>query len=316
MTDALQDDAQTPAPGCAGGRLRAWLALLRVPNLFTVPGDPLAGFLLAASGRGDIVFARGLPCAGASLCLYAAGLLANDAFDLEEDRRRRPERPLPRGIVRPQHALGAAIALAALGTGLAALAGPLAAGVAVALAVLVVLYDAGGKRVPWWGPLNMGLCRGVSLLLGAAALGHGALAQPVVLVSAAGLTLYVAAVTRLAARETEAVYLGEARYAPLGVLVLWFPAVYLLRPLAAGDLVLAAALAALAVLWAWQCGAALDGTPPPAVVGRGIGRFLQGLLFIQMTLAATAAPAGLYVAAALLVAWRVAAHLARSFAQS
>jgi hypothetical protein len=27
--------------------IKSWIQLLRVPNLFTVPGDPLAGFCLA-----------------------------------------------------------------------------------------------------------------------------------------------------------------------------------------------------------------------------------------------------------------------------
>ena len=30
--------------------LRTWLQLFRAPNLFTVPGDPLAGYLFANSG--------------------------------------------------------------------------------------------------------------------------------------------------------------------------------------------------------------------------------------------------------------------------
>ena len=42
---------QTPAVG----RLRAWLEILRVPNLPTVPGDPLAGVLLAAAAAGGAV---------------------------------------------------------------------------------------------------------------------------------------------------------------------------------------------------------------------------------------------------------------------
>ena len=33
--------------------MKAWLQLFRVPNLFTVPGDPLAGFLIATGGRLD-----------------------------------------------------------------------------------------------------------------------------------------------------------------------------------------------------------------------------------------------------------------------
>ena len=67
--------------------VRTWLQLVRAPNLLTVPGDPLAGFLLATFG---VLRAQAAFAVGASLCLYAAGLLWNDLFDLEEDRRERP----------------------------------------------------------------------------------------------------------------------------------------------------------------------------------------------------------------------------------
>ena len=33
--------------------LRTWLQLFRAPNLFTVPGDPLAGYLLASYGAAE-----------------------------------------------------------------------------------------------------------------------------------------------------------------------------------------------------------------------------------------------------------------------
>src|SRR5438876_11164896 len=76
--------------------LRAWLQLFRVPNLFTVPGDPLAGFLLATGGRID---ARVVFAILASLFLYAAGLAMNDLADFDEDRRERPKRPLASGAI-------------------------------------------------------------------------------------------------------------------------------------------------------------------------------------------------------------------------
>src|SRR6516225_6836668 len=89
--------------------LHTWLQLLRAPNLFTVPGDPLAGFLLATNGHADthLVFAI-----GASLCLYCHGLLVNDLADLAEDRRERPSRPLPSGAANVRTVLVVAIVLA------------------------------------------------------------------------------------------------------------------------------------------------------------------------------------------------------------
>jgi 4-hydroxybenzoate polyprenyltransferase len=74
-----------PAPGSNS---------LRLPNLFTVPGDPIAGFLLAcgaANQRVALLDYRVAFAVIASLCLYSAGLVMNDLFDLEEDRRDRPE---------------------------------------------------------------------------------------------------------------------------------------------------------------------------------------------------------------------------------
>ena len=77
-------------------KLRAWLQLFRVPNLLTVPGDPLAGFLIAAGGRLD---SRAACAVVASLAFYAAGLAMNDLADFAEDTRERPKRPLPSGAI-------------------------------------------------------------------------------------------------------------------------------------------------------------------------------------------------------------------------
>src|SRR5690349_4677009 len=77
-------------------KARAWLQLFRAPNLLTVPGDPLAGFLIATGGNLD---SRVAIAVIASLCLYAAGLAMNDLADLTEDRRDRPNRPLASGAI-------------------------------------------------------------------------------------------------------------------------------------------------------------------------------------------------------------------------
>src|SRR5687768_2365240 len=96
----MNDASPTREPA----RRRAWLQLLRAPNLFTVPGDPLAGYLLATqllALPGDLRVALAI---GASFCFYSAGLMLNDLLDLREDRRDRPERPLPSGAVKTGHA--------------------------------------------------------------------------------------------------------------------------------------------------------------------------------------------------------------------
>ncbi|MBR7678903.1 prenyltransferase, partial [Streptomyces daliensis] len=61
------------------GRGAAWLQLLRVSALFTVPGDALAGAAVTGCrpNRGTAL------AVGASLCLYEAGMALNDWADRE-----------------------------------------------------------------------------------------------------------------------------------------------------------------------------------------------------------------------------------------
>ncbi|WP_449343847.1 SCO3242 family prenyltransferase [Streptomyces phaeoluteigriseus] len=188
--------SRTPASRTPASRtpsLRAWGELLRLPALFTVPGDALAG--AAASARPDRRTALAI---ASSLCLYAAGMALNDWADREEDAAERPHRPLPSGRVRPASALGAACALTAAGLALAARAGRPALTVAAPLAATVWSYDLLLKRTPA-GPFAMATARGLDLLLGAAA--TGGRIRPA-LSSAALLSTHTLAVTTVSRQET------------------------------------------------------------------------------------------------------------------
>ncbi|WP_354598462.1 UbiA family prenyltransferase [Streptomyces sp. JL1001] len=163
------------APGRGAGRgtprerLRAWVELLRVSALFSVPGDALAG--AAAVGRRP---GRGSASAiGASLCLYEAGMALNDWADRDEDAVDRPHRPIPSGRISPAAALGAAGVLTAAGLALAARAGRPALAVATGLAATVWAYDLHLKHTKA-GPAAMAAARSLDLLLGATATAEGA----------------------------------------------------------------------------------------------------------------------------------------------
>ena len=78
-----------------------WLRLLRLPNLFTAPGDSLAGYFLAMTFKGNVsinVWIIVLLTA-ISVFTYAFGVVMNDVMDYQEDCRNRPERPLPSGKI-------------------------------------------------------------------------------------------------------------------------------------------------------------------------------------------------------------------------
>ncbi len=174
----------------------AWLRLVRLPNLLTVPGDVLAGFLLApvavAADWGRLLLA--IP---AGLLFYAAGLVLNDLCDYKEDLLDRPERPLPSLKVSRESAAAVALILLWVAAFLAAFVDALH--VAIPLILCLVLYDVGVKRHRVFGPLLMGACRAGNLLLGVAAATGGRSAVP--LAGAAALGLYIAIVTHLARDE-------------------------------------------------------------------------------------------------------------------
>ena len=206
------------------GSVRAWLELLRVPNLLTVPGDPLAGWALASAGieGGRVPW---LVCA-ASLCLYAAGLLLNDVADLEEDRVARPTRPIPSGRISRAAACAVAVLLAAVGLVLCASVNARAGFLGLALLAVIVLYDLWLKRLPVIGSSAMGACRGLNVMLGAAA-ATGGLLDSTAFIAAGAETLYIAVVTQFARGETRgATSWTPARIGTLISALLWIQAAF------------------------------------------------------------------------------------------
>jgi 4-hydroxybenzoate polyprenyltransferase len=162
--------------------IKAWAQLLRLPNVFTALADVIAGALLAL-GRwpeGDEVLTLIRVCF-ASACLYSAGMVLNDFFDVEEDARDRPFRPIPSGRVKRNAAGYVGFGLLLIGfifgcpwdwsenwqERLYPLARIVSCLISFALAGMILLYNAWLKRT-WFGPLAMGSCRFLNLLLGAA----------------------------------------------------------------------------------------------------------------------------------------------------
>nr|WP_307520131.1 UbiA family prenyltransferase [Streptomyces umbrinus] len=183
--------------------MNAWVELLRLPALFTVPGDALAG----AAAAGARPNPRTLVAIASSLCLYEAGMALNDWADRAEDAVDRPHRPLPSGRIRPAAALAAAGGLTAAGLALASTAGRRPLAVAGALAATVWSYDLLLKRTPA-GPVAMAAARSLDLLLGGVA-ANGDIRRA--LPSALALGTHTLAVTTVSRHETQ----GGSPWAPL-----------------------------------------------------------------------------------------------------
>jgi hypothetical protein len=187
---------------------RAYAQLVRLPNLFTALADICLGWLAAlaagAPGTRWPSFAL-LMCASA--CLYSAGMVWNDFFDLEQDRRERPFRPLPSGRVPRRSAAFLGTALLLGGLGFAALAGWFDAAASSRawclsglLVVAILLYDAWLKRT-WLGPLAMGCCRFLNVLLGLTIADETSLSWAARIYVAGVVGLYIVGVTWFARTE-------------------------------------------------------------------------------------------------------------------
>ncbi|MEQ8211212.1 MAG: UbiA family prenyltransferase [Lacipirellulaceae bacterium] len=154
-------------------KVAAWRQLLRLANVFTALSNVLAGALIAQE-----TWQPTTPLAlllASSALLYCAGMVLNDVFDAELDAKERPERPIPSGRISREEAALVGWSLLATGVGAAAWASYLLASIApiilgASLAVTIVMYD-GGLKSMWAGPLAMGWCRTLNVLLGASLAG-------------------------------------------------------------------------------------------------------------------------------------------------
>jgi 4-hydroxybenzoate polyprenyltransferase len=147
--------------------IKALFSLTRPANLVTSVADVLAG--MAIAGYFLIpnfpLIPLGWLCL-ATVGLYGGGVVFNDVFDAELDAVERPERPIPSGIVSKNAAILLGSTLLTVGILTAFFVNQTAGFLAIAIAACALIYDRFGKHHTWLGPVNMGLCRGLNLLLG------------------------------------------------------------------------------------------------------------------------------------------------------
>ena len=304
--------------------LEAWLRLLRVPNLLTVPGDPVAGYLLAMLCCGsELKLLALIASVGASLCLYCFGLLLNDMVDVQVDLQERPERPLPSGQISFSSARGAAVAFGFTGLNLALFAGLPVLYAAAVLAALIILYNAGFKRLPGVGVITMGLCRGFSFLLGAIA----ALPDPArlcalscapVVLGFIAVTLAFIGISAVARNEMDAEKsLGFQRWLPFAALLLTMPGMVV----AHSALELGARMGAMTYIFlmvmtlmrSWLLGGMMYRCQPVPVT---VGGHIRNHLLVQASLASIGGGIGLAVAGVLVLVSQLFAALSRRFYSS
>jgi 4-hydroxybenzoate polyprenyltransferase len=278
--------------------------LARPANIITAYADILAG-----NAAAPVANPAALPfLLLATTGLYGGGVVFNDVFDADLDATERPERPIPSGTV----PMTAAVMLGAVLLGgavfIAWCSSPLSGVVAAAIAVAALVYDRIGKHHAVLGPINMGLCRALNLLLGITA--GGQLTGFHWLLAAVPLC-YIAGITALSRGEVK----GGTRAAAI-ISGCWLAATLVL-------FFVAAILEGLRACWCLPFVAALlfrnfgpfrsaFQSPTPAAIRVAVKTGILSLILLDASLAAMFA--GPWYAVGVLLLYVPATLLARLFA--
>jgi 4-hydroxybenzoate polyprenyltransferase len=230
----------------------------------------------------------------ATTCLYLGGMFLNDAADVDFDRNRCRQRPIPAGQIglRPVLVLGV-LALTA-GVGVFVLLGRTSGALAVLLAMLIVVYDIVHK-VFNPAPVLLALCRFLVYLVVGSTARFGI--DGLLLWCALAMGCYVLGLSGLARTETTPGAWSWAWLVPLPV-----PAALALVANGGEALLPAAVLVLIFVLWLLRCVRRLrvqGGT------GAAVSGLLAGIVWVDLLALAGWSPAvaGLLVCLFVLALW-------------
>ena len=181
--------------------IRQYLLLIRVPNLFTVPSNILAGYFATISTANADVDQL-LSLIVSSVLLYVSGIVLNDYFDINVDRKERPSRPLASGRITKRSALLLAVISIVAGNILALSVNWTSFIISGSLTLAIFGYNFRLKRNATSNPLAMGLARFLNVVLGGSpALGLVLTNDLILFFVGYCLFLYIAAISLLSRKE-------------------------------------------------------------------------------------------------------------------
>jgi len=145
--------------------LKTYLQLVRFPGIFTVFSNVLLGFFVVQELTFDWL-SLGFLLATSGF-LFCAGMVFNDFFDYNLDKKQRPDRPLPSGKISKKHALYLGLCFLVLANICSAFIGFQSLILSLSMTGLILLYDIKSKNIPVIGILNLSLIRFLNIILGA-----------------------------------------------------------------------------------------------------------------------------------------------------
>lgn len=143
-----------------------FIRLMRLANVVTAVADVLAGIAISGYFTSSEDYLPVLLLCISTVGLYSGGIIFNDVFDAGLDAIERPERPIPSGMISLAEATVFGALFFGIGVGAAALFQTESLLIAILIVLACLTYNRWAKHYTVWGPINMGLCRGLNLMLG------------------------------------------------------------------------------------------------------------------------------------------------------
>ena len=174
---------------------RQYITLVRLPNIFTAVSNILPGYCIIVTAisfsftNANLLYLAGLMVT--SSLLYMTGIVLNDYFDIEIDKKERPTRPLPSGNVSKRKALIIAISSTIAANVISLAISWMSFVFALILTAIIIAYDSRLKHKTITGPVTMSLARFVNVILGASP------AFPMLLLSRESITMLLFIATTL-----------------------------------------------------------------------------------------------------------------------
>jgi 4-hydroxybenzoate polyprenyltransferase len=141
-----------------------YLILVRVPNLFTLPSNILVGFVIASS-LSMTSYGQVLLLVTISILLYCVGVILNDLYDYNIDKKERPNRPLASGKITRRAAVFLVVAFSILALALSLIVSTPTFVISSILIALIFGYDKYLKNTQA-GPFTIAAARVMNVMLG------------------------------------------------------------------------------------------------------------------------------------------------------
>ena len=143
---------------------RDYLILVRLPNLFTLPSNILVGFVIV-SALTQTIYVQVLLLVTISILHYCVGIILNDLYDFNIDKKERPYRPLPSGKISRKIAISLATIFSFLALTLSLIVGIPTLVISSILFAIIFGYDKYLKNT-WAGPFTIASARVMNIMLG------------------------------------------------------------------------------------------------------------------------------------------------------